>query len=267
MKLQNIIMCLFLAGIFASCSNKEETPTAFQPNLPGGEHKTISIVHSGNIVDAYDWEFRYTGSRLSSAQGKLYNPQRDEVLYTSQLTYSGNTVSVKNTGNIAMTVILNGENLIETLLVGKDEYNFNYSDGRLIAWTKVIKDPHFGLEASHARATIEYRDGNIAAITYSENNDEPIIYRCTPTAISNYGGLLPETLSKQLGCYGFEHLYYAGLLGKATDNVIKTIAVDYPDEANKEDYNVEFQYSVKNSQIQLCTFILNGEAASVNYTY
>ena len=71
-----------------------------------------------------------------------------------------------------------------------------------------------------------------------------------------------------MGCFGFEHLYYAGLLGKATKHLVQTIQVDYPDEAKKDDFTVDFNYSTnKEDHIQLCTFILNGEAASVNYTY
>ena len=77
-----------------------------------------------------------------------------------------------------------------------------------------------------------------------------------------------QPLSKQMGCFGFEHLYYAGLLGKATKHLVKAIQIDYPDEAKKDDYSVEFKYSTnKSDQIELCTFILNDEAVSVNYVY
>lgn len=127
---------------------------------------------------------------------------------------------------------------------------------------------NFGAEASHASARIEYKNGDISMITYSENNDAPIYYRCTPSSYYNVNGLLPETISKQLGCFGFEHLYYAGLLGKPSQHLLGSISVDYPAGMNKKDYKVDFNYSVnKQNQIQLCTFILDGEAVSVNYTY
>jgi hypothetical protein len=80
--------------------------------------------------------------------------------------------------------------------------------------------------------------------------------------------LLPETLSKQLGCFGFEHLYYAGLLGKATKHLVRLIEIDYPDEAKKDDFTIEFEYSTnKEDYTELCTFKLDGRAVSVNYTY
>lgn len=261
---------LVIAAFLASCSSDEPAPTLnLQPHLPGNGTKPLkTIVHSGNIHGCYDWNMVYVDNRLTSATGLLYNPTSVAVEYSSSLTYSPDTVGVKNTGDLVMKITLNSDKLIETLLVNKDEYRFVYSEGRLVAWDKTIKDLNFGAEALHARATIEYRDGDIATITYSENNDDPSYYRCTPSAYYNTNGLLPETLSKQMGCFGFEHLYYAGLLGKATKHLVQTIQVDYPDEAKKDDFTVDFNYSTnKEDHIQLCTFILNGEAASVNYTY
>ena len=154
------------------------------------------------------------------------------------------------------------------IVVNKDEYRFVYEDRRLVSWQKTIKDYNFGADAMHARGVIEYEDGDIACVTYYENNDAPIYYRCTPSAFYNTTGLFPETLSKQMGCFGFEHLYYAGLMGRGTKHLVQTILVDYADEAREEDYRIDFSYSTnKEDHVQLCTFILDGEAVSVNYGY
>lgn len=270
MKLLHTTACLVLAALIASCANEEPAPLPnLRPDLPGSVETHIrGIAHSGSIEGNYDWEFSYTDGRLTGAKGILYNPTSHEVEYTSRLTYTPDNVTIANSGNLLMEVMLDGNNCVEYLTVNKDEYHFFYADGRLIAWEKTLKDINFGAEALHARGTIEYKDGDIALITYSENNDDPTYYHCTPSSLYNTNGLLPETLSKQMGCFGFEHLYYAGLMGKATKHLVHIIQIDYPEEAKREDYQIQFNYFVnKEEQTELCTYNINGQAASVNYYY
>lgn len=270
MKLLHTTACLVVAAFMVACSNEEPAPKPnLRPDLPGSTETHIrSVVHSGSIEGSYDWEFEYVDERLVGGKGSLYNPTSHEVEYTSQLTYTPDNVTIANSGDLQMNVTLDENNFIETLTVNKDEYRFFYADGRLIAWEKTLKDINFGAEALHARGAIEYKDGDIATITYSENNDDPTYYHCTPSSLYNTNGLLPETLSKQMGCFGFEHLYYAGLLGKATKHLVRAIQIDFPEEAKREDYQIEFSYSTnREEQTELCTYNINGEAASVNYTY
>jgi hypothetical protein len=54
-------------------------------------------------------------------------------------------------------------------------------------------------------------------------------------------------MSKQLGCLGFEHLYYAGLLGRPTTHLVKSISVSFPD-GSQNNYKTEFSYNIKNSK-------------------
>lgn len=268
MKIFKTTLCCCIAAAIASCSSDDPAP-GLQPNLPGNNEVHVQrITHSGNIEGCYDWTFAYNGTRLAAAVGCLYNPTSVDIEYTSNLYYGPTTVSIANTGNLSMEVSLDANYHITYLTVNKDEYRFIYNEGRLTQWEKSVKDVNFGAEVSRARGYIEYENGDLKTITYSENNDDPTIYYCTPSTTFNTNGLLPEMISKQLGCFGFEHLYYAGLLGKATRHMVKTIQVDYPEESNMQDYELNFNYATnKEGQIKLCTFIVNGEAASTNYEY
>ena len=132
---------LFVATIFATSCTEEPQLPAIQPNLPGnGQTFVKKIVHSGNIQGCYDWEFVYQDTRLQKAIGTLYNPKNISVQYTSQLTYAHDSVTIRNSGTLPMSVILNADNLVERLFVNKDEYRFVYEDRRLVSWQKTIKD-------------------------------------------------------------------------------------------------------------------------------
>lgn len=270
MKLLHTTVCLVFAAFMASCSSEEPAPLPnLQPELPGSSDAHIArIAHSGSIDGSYDWSFEYADGRLVSATGTLYNPKNFEVNYTSQFAYTPDNVTITNTGGPAMNIALDENRHIVHLTANKDEYHFLYRDGRLVSWEKTVRDVNFGNDASSAKATIEYKDDDIATIIYSENNDDPTCYHFTPSSLYNTNGLLPETMSKQMGCFGFEHLYYAGLMGKATKHLVQAVQIDYPEEANKEDSQIQFSYSTnKAGNTELCTYNINGEAASVNYTY
>ncbi len=253
----------------AACSSDEPTPVLLQPSLPGSsEVRVKSITHRGNINGCYDWQFGYSGTRLVSASASLYNPASVNIQYNSQLIYGESTVGISNSGNLSMGITLDESHRITYLTVNKDEYRFVYNEGRITSWDKIVKDVNFGADVSRARADIEYQNGDLKTITYYENNDAPTYYHFTPSETLNTNGLLPELMSKQIGCFGFEHLYYAGLMGEATKRLVKSIEIDYPEESGMQDYSLHFNYSVnKDGHVELCTFTYNGEAARADYTY
>lgn len=269
MKKQISILFIGIATLMASCSSDEPTPALVQPTLPGSSDVRVkSITHRGNMNGCYDWQFAYTGTRLTSASATLYNPTSVNIQYGSQLIYGENSVSIVNTGNLAMGLTLDENHNITYLTANKDEYRFVYNEGRLTAWDKIVKDVNFGADVSRARADIEYVNGDLKTIAYYENNDAPTYYRFTPSDIPNTNGLLPELMSKPFGCFGFEHLYYAGLMGNATKRLVKSIEIDYPEASGHQDYELHFNYSVnKDGMVELCTFTYNGEAARADYTY
>lgn len=71
-------------------------------------------------------------------------------------------------------------------------------------------------------ATIEYMNGNFSKITYMGPDGAKITVSFTASDLQNRNGVLPELVGKELGCLGFEHLYYAGLLGRSSSNLVKT---------------------------------------------
>ena len=269
MKQKLTSLCIGITMLFTACSSDDPVPVLMQPTLPGtNDVKVKSITHRGNISGCYDWQFGYLGTRLTSASANLYNPTSVSIQYASQLIYGSTSVSILNSGNLTMAITLEENHYITYLTVNKDEYRFVYNDGRLVSWDKIVKDVNFGADVSRAHADIEYNNGDLKTISYYENNDAPTLYHFTPSELINTSGLLPEMVSKQLGCFGFEHLYYAGLMGKSTKRLIKTLQIDYSDESNMQDVELNFNYSTdKNGNVELCTFIYNNEAASANYTY
>ena len=71
-------------------------------------------------------------------------------------------------------------------------------------------------------------------------------------------------MSKQLGLLGYEHLYYAGLLGRPTANLVKSIAFEFEDASRN--YTLDFDYSLRSGNIELCNYYTpDGSPASVNY--
>ena len=267
---KNLCFCFLCCGlVFTSCTSDDDPIPYVQPELPGHGIKPIkSIVHSGNVNNCYDWQFHYDGTRMVAADGSQYGTLTP-FAYRSYLYYTTQDVSVTNSNNMGMKLALNNELNITLLNVNMDEYTFTYNNKKqLVKWEAVFKDANFGAEASRAKANITYANGNIAKIEYAKNNDNPTVYTFTSAMAKNVNGLLPETMSVALGCYGFEHLFYAGLLGAPTENLVKTIEVDYPEESGLVDYTLNFTYATNSEgNTSLCTFKYNDEAVSVNYEY
>ena len=66
---------------------------------------------------------------------------------------------------------------------------------------------------------------------------------------------------------GYEYLYYAGLFGAATQNLVKSVSYEFPNE--QLNYTLNFSYSFRNDgNLDLCSYYSsNGQPASVNYDY
>lgn len=154
------------------------------------------------------------------------------------------------------------------MTVNRNIYKFYYREGHLAEWEKTVFENSFGQAHQYnSSARFTYNGGNITGIEYKENSGEPVSITIVPSDIPNRNGLLPETISKELGCLGFEHLYYAGLMGLPTTNLVKSISVSYPSQPDKN-YTINFEYSIRNGNTILCNYHTpQGSVASASYEY
>lgn len=256
----------------AACSGDDHPVPAMRPQLPAdGGAPVVSIKHLGSVLSAYDWDFSYADNRLVSAAGTVRDPLPDidrSFSYTSSLVYGPASVAVKNSNGTVTDIKLNSSGYVERMMVNGNIYEFRYMDGRLIGWNKTVFENSLGPAAQYrSSANIEYVNGNLSRIVYTETGNEPVVLTFTPSGIVNTNGLLPETVSKEMGCLSFEHLYYAGLLGRPTSNLVQEISVDYP-EGTAQDYTIEFEYNVQGGNTVLCNYHTpDGKPAAVNYGY
>lgn len=254
----------------SSCSD-DETP-AMRPTLPAdGAAAVRSITHLGSVMSTYDWTFSYADGRLVTAQGVMRDPSATldrSFSYTSQLSYGPWSVGVYNSSGEAVQLQLTSQGYIERMTVNRNIYEFYYRDGRLAGWSKTIFENSFGqVEQYKSSATITYDNGNLQRIDYVGADQETVTLTCTPSALVNSNGLLPEGISQELGCLGFEHLYYAGLLGRPTTNLVQQVTFTHSQHPEK-DYTLEFEYGTTNGDVTLCNYhTADGGVASVSYTY
>lgn len=266
--------CLLFPSIFlfalSSCSDDEEP--AMRPTLPAdGAASVKSITHLGNVMSTYDWTFSYSDGRLYAAQGTMRDPSPEidrSFSYTSQLSYGPWNVGVYNSSGENVQLQLSSQGYIERMTVNRNIYEFQYRDGRLSGWNKTIFENSFGqVEQYKSSATITYDNGNLAKIDYVGVDNEAVTLTFTTSSMSNGNGLLPEGISQELGCLGFEHLYYAGLLGRPTNNLVQR--VNFTHSRNPElDYTLDFEYGTSNGNVTLCNYHTpDGGVASVSYAY
>ena len=255
-----------LGWVLYSCSSSDggHWVPPVQPERPAtGAARVQRISHLGTTPNAYDWTLNYSATHLTSAECKLVGNASNS--YKSSLTYGASSVTIANTAGLNMTAALNGDGCIEQLMVNKDEYYFTYENGRLVGWHKVMRDANFADKAASASAELVYQDGDLVSIVYAENNDAPTVVTLTPSTHPNTNGLLPAVLSRYMGCFGFEHLYYAGMLGKPTSHLVQGAIID---GLGDDDYEIAYTYSIADSgNTELCTFQYLGEAVAVDYEY
>ncbi len=276
--LQRICRHLSIAGCVAAgitmsvmataCSSDDHAPI-FQPTLPAkGGDPVRSIAHQGSIMTSYDWNLSYDGTRLVRADGTMRDADAKvdkSYRYTSYLGYGTSWVSVSNQPGEGISVQLNSEGYIERMTVGQNDYRFRYLDGRMTDWSKTVYENTFGQQAMYtSTGKITYDNGNYSKLEYVGPDGENATLTFTPTAQLNRNGLLPVGVSREMGMLGFEHLYYAGLLGRPSINLVQR--VEYT--SARQTYTLNYEYSTRGGNTVLCNFHApDGHAASVIYTY
>ena len=256
--------------LLAACSDDEGS--GFQPTLPATTgSNVVTIEHLGSVSSSYDWQLTYQNGRLTKAYGILRDEDSEldkSFYYTSKLSYSRRAVSVTNTSDEDVSLSLNSSGYIEEMTVDRNIYEFSYTNGRLTGWEKTVFESSFGQATQYvSSATLTYSDGNLKTISYSGADGEEALLTFTSTQIQNVNGLLPVAVEQELGCLGFEHLYYAGLLGKATTNLVASVAYTFENDST-QNYTMEFEYSTRGGDVVLCSYHnQDGLVASVSYTY
>lgn len=265
----------FVALLFAAagCSSDDAPMPAMRPQLPAeGGAPVKSIKHVGSVLASYDWDFSYSDNRLVSAAGVVRDPVADidaSFSYVSHINYGPSSVAVSNSNGTVTEVKLNSFGYVERMTVNGNIYEFRYIDGRLSGWNKTVFENSLGPAAQYrSSADIEYLNGNFSRIVYTEAGNAPVTLTFTPSVHVNRNGLLPETVSKELGILSFEHLYYAGLMGRPTPNLVSSISVDYPEGVSSQSYTISFEYNEQGGNTVLCSYHTpDGHLAAVNYGY
>ncbi|EJW99388.1 secreted protein [gut metagenome] len=268
--LLRVSLLCWVAGVLVAC---DDDPVPMRPTLPAnGRSNVHQVKHVGERISAYDWTFSYLNDRLVQATGELRDPsvQIDRSYrYTSSLKYGPHHVTVNNSTGDAVRLTLNPKGYIQTMNVGRDIYNFEYgADDRLIRWHKIIFENNFGqVQQYESSATLKYESGNLKKIVYVENVNRTVTLTFMVDSHPNINGILPPVVTREMGCLGFEHLYYAGLLGRPTEKLVKRVAYsfDEPDQS----YQIDFEYHLDDQgNVQLCSYhTKNGGLASINYLY
>lgn len=268
--LRKLWLAALAACTFAACSDSE--PAALQPQLPAtGGSNVKSITHLGGVESTYDWEFIYNGKRLTDARGTVRDAsdQVDQKFqYTSKIGYGPNSVTLASSSGEKIELVLNGQGYVGQMRVNRNVYNFIYGiDGRLTAWDKTVFEESLGqIQQYRSSASITYTNGTYDRIIYTGTDNRVTTLTFQPSQLVNLNGLLPVGVSKELGCIGFEQLYYAGLLGRPSANLIASVSYDFENDANN--YTTSFSYNNRAGNTVLCNYVTpSGAVASVSYGY
>lgn len=268
-----------LSGCFVLClasvgCGGDDGPTLqpIKPQLPAAESNPVKqIRHQGDVTSCYDWTFTYDQGRLVKATGLMRSSdsQNDGAYkYTSNLSFFPEYVQVSNSSGEQTQLQLNVLGHIKHMSVNKNQYDFEYVDGRLVKWEKTAVESSMGQILSYkSSATIEYMNGNFSKICYVGPDGAKVTITFTTTDLQNRNGVLPELIGRELGCLGFEHLYYAGLLGRPSSNLVRSISYTN-DKDSSQNFDTSFEYSIKNGNVVLCNYHTPaGGVASVSYEY
>lgn len=247
--LRKSLLIISVLGI-TSCSDDDSSPTVAHliktPNV-SGYSKLTGVTRAGVFENKCAWDFNYKEENLSSAVSTLQHSSNIETegkKTNYSFSYGEDYVGIKTDGS-QISLILNESALAYKAMSGNTTYNYSYTGGYLTSWNVIYKNDGFaGSSTKGAMAEIERSvTGNITSVKYTPSadaSDDYYTYAFEYEETENNNGLLPECLSKELGCDGFECLYYAGLFGNGTKNLVKSIVVTH---SKNLDYNVVYNFN------------------------
>jgi hypothetical protein len=258
----------------ASCSSDHEEPeptlasVIFTPNEPSAG-RVASISRAGVFGKDYNWTFTYDSNNLKAAsrteqKGDAWQTAGEQTDYS--LTYTPSNVIVSTSGK-AITINVKSNGLLESLTCGNETCEYIYSDNKLIRWeSKFILDGKTDSQERYATGDIVWENDNIKTIKYipfTEADHKFFTYEITYSENENNdNGIFPELIAEAMGVNGVEFLYYAGMMGKATTHLVKSIKVSHStDESKNETYN--FLYNRANGNVTYCNFTSVTESNNV----
>ena len=236
------LLVITLCAGFTSCGNDDDNDGG---NIISKGAPVVSIVRTGNVPEEMDWHFIYSDGKLTSAQGQLIYFGQSDDKENYGISYQG---GIQFTGDYAdeISKIETDKNGYITFIKTTDDTEINYeytADGYLKSVTE--------------RGTDKGRDYvNTAIITYSNGCYE------------NKNGVLPELISESLGCFGHEFIYYAGLLGKPAQKLVKSMSESYryDNVYNNESYNFSYSFD-ELGNVVLCQYLYDNKNVIVKYGY
>lgn len=255
-----ILLAGTLAG-FTACSDDNDEPAVKPENPDNTENPTPGAVNPSNV---------FTGLMPKSVGGTTIT-RNTEGLVTEMRTADGKVITFEypeaarageDLKGIRMTVVkddvkteydmtvgVNGFVSESSVKVtsgqpGEDEegdWTFTYdSNGHLTNARHAYKDMYGDDVYS---VTLEWNDGNIVK-TYKDNGWDNYTYSYTsgdyPAAIENKGAIFMFEDIYPIEIYGFEWVYYAGMLGKGPKN----LAVSHSEKDEDEAYTTEFVWTL-----------------------
>lgn len=267
-------VALTLVMTLCACGDDDKAP-ALKPQLPAQTPADAvkQIQHFGNVRTSYDWTFTYSEDRLTVAAGQLNdgtNNSGTNYSYTAWLNYWPGGMGMTHSNGDKLSLSLNSDEKIAQMNVNNSAYRFNYTDGRLTAWDKTVTENAFGqAQTYHSQAAITYSGGDITEIVYRAASGTVTTVNLTPSLIINRSGLLPETVAEELGLLGLEHLYYAGLMGKASLHLPASLTRTITSGNATTSETISFDYGTDNEgRVVVCNYTTpEGGVASVSYKY
>jgi hypothetical protein len=257
------ILALLSLIVIYSCSSDHHDPTIdeqiFTPNEPTAP-KVTSIRYAGAFNSVYNWVFTYKGKNMTAGErtkqsGDASQSTGDIIKYT--LSYGTKNVSI-NTLNSEITAINKTNGLLESLKYGDEICEYTYSGNELIRWeSSYTLDGKTESTARYSVGDIFWENGNIVKIKYTPFTDADHKYYTYELSYydneTNSNGVLPETIQKALGIEGVEFIYYSGMLGNGTKNLVESIKVTHStDETLNETY--KFNYRRSNGNVTYCNY-------------
>ena len=135
-----------------------------------------------------------------------------------EVTYSGNQVIVNRNGKQAMLITIGSNGFAETVDWGKETTTYEYdSEGHVTRFTS--NRDYIG--------TLTWHDGNMIKPSDNDagiNNTRNIFYNSTPNVAGLY---VRASIGGDVGDFYDDMLYYLGLLGKGTANLVQSYNYSY----------------------------------------